>query len=257
MEGIVKFRLTEYFKKGRNPLQPDQDVFYLERAVHGEKISTEEAPTDGTADPGTHYGCSEDQYRNLAAQGVFFAQEEVEARDVVGPDVLSTTAQPGIGRDPGATIGEGHPLSFDEMSQDQLQAVLSVLDPDAETLVGVVARSATPETLAEYEDGVPEAALAINEYLGRGESVGPEGSEGVQSTLPDGDQGGDSSGGSSSNEGPSEAAITFAEENDIDLSEVKGSGTGGRVTKPDVERYLKEREAARESEESGGGGGQE
>jgi 2-oxoisovalerate dehydrogenase E2 component (dihydrolipoyl transacylase) len=36
----------------------------------------------------------------------------------------------------------------------------------------------------------------------------------------------------------------LAEEHDIDVSEISGTGTGGRVTKKDIESYIKEREAA-------------
>jgi 2-oxoisovalerate dehydrogenase E2 component (dihydrolipoyl transacylase) len=36
----------------------------------------------------------------------------------------------------------------------------------------------------------------------------------------------------------------LAEEHDVDISEISGTGTGGRVTKKDIESYLEEREAA-------------
>ena len=35
-----------------------------------------------------------------------------------------------------------------------------------------------------------------------------------------------------------EAAIELAEELDVDLSKVEGTGTEGRVTKPDVEAFI-------------------
>src|SRR3712207_1379917 len=37
----------------------------------------------------------------------------------------------------------------------------------------------------------------------------------------------------------------LAEEHGIDISEISGTGTGGRVTKKDIESYIEEREAAR------------
>jgi 2-oxoisovalerate dehydrogenase E2 component (dihydrolipoyl transacylase) len=36
----------------------------------------------------------------------------------------------------------------------------------------------------------------------------------------------------------------LAEEHDVDISEISGTGTGGRVTKKDIESYIEEREAA-------------
>jgi len=41
----------------------------------------------------------------------------------------------------------------------------------------------------------------------------------------------------------------LAEEHDVDISEISGSGTGGRVTKKDIESYIEEREAAPSREE--------
>ena len=38
----------------------------------------------------------------------------------------------------------------------------------------------------------------------------------------------------------------LAEENDVDISEISGTGTGGRVTKKDIESYIEERGAERE-----------
>jgi 2-oxoisovalerate dehydrogenase E2 component (dihydrolipoyl transacylase) len=39
----------------------------------------------------------------------------------------------------------------------------------------------------------------------------------------------------------------LAEEHDVDISEISGTGTGGRVTKKDIESYIEEREAAPEA----------
>ena len=39
----------------------------------------------------------------------------------------------------------------------------------------------------------------------------------------------------------------LAEENDVDISEISGTGTGGRVTKKDIESYIEERGAEREA----------
>ena len=39
----------------------------------------------------------------------------------------------------------------------------------------------------------------------------------------------------------------LAEEHDVDISEISGTGTGGRVTKNDIESYIEEREAEREA----------
>jgi 2-oxoisovalerate dehydrogenase E2 component (dihydrolipoyl transacylase) len=41
----------------------------------------------------------------------------------------------------------------------------------------------------------------------------------------------------------------LAEEHDVDISEISGTGTGGRVTKKDIEGYIEEREAAPSREE--------
>jgi 2-oxoisovalerate dehydrogenase E2 component (dihydrolipoyl transacylase) len=41
----------------------------------------------------------------------------------------------------------------------------------------------------------------------------------------------------------------LAEEHDVDISEISGTGTGGRVTKKDIESYIEEREAAPSREE--------
>lgn len=42
----------------------------------------------------------------------------------------------------------------------------------------------------------------------------------------------------------------LAEEHDVDISEISGTGTGGRVTKKDIESYVEEREAEREAAEA-------
>lgn len=47
-----------------------------------------------------------------------------------------------------------------------------------------------------------------------------------------------------------EAAVELAEELDIDLSEVEGSGIDGRITKPDVEALLVDDEDTDEEDES-------
>ncbi|MFD2724434.1 E3 binding domain-containing protein [Ignatzschineria indica] len=39
----------------------------------------------------------------------------------------------------------------------------------------------------------------------------------------------------------SQAARDFARENGVDLNEVIGTGSGGSITKPDVEKYLDEK----------------
>lgn len=36
----------------------------------------------------------------------------------------------------------------------------------------------------------------------------------------------------------SKAALEYAEEKGIDIRQVPGSGSGGSITKPDVEKYL-------------------
>jgi 2-oxoisovalerate dehydrogenase E2 component (dihydrolipoyl transacylase) len=41
----------------------------------------------------------------------------------------------------------------------------------------------------------------------------------------------------------------LAEEHDVDISEISGTGTGGRVTKKDIENYIEERETAPSREE--------
>ncbi len=46
-----------------------------------------------------------------------------------------------------------------------------------------------------------------------------------------------------------EAAIELAEELDVDLSKVEGSGTEGRITKPDVEEFLESTDGSVEKEE--------
>ncbi len=50
-----------------------------------------------------------------------------------------------------------------------------------------------------------------------------------------------------------EAAIELAEELGVDLSEIEGSGTEGRITKPDVEAFLEGTEDSVEEDEFGAG----
>jgi pyruvate/2-oxoglutarate dehydrogenase complex dihydrolipoamide acyltransferase (E2) component len=49
---------------------------------------------------------------------------------------------------------------------------------------------------------------------------------------------------------PTEAAVKLAEEEGIDLEALKGSGSGGAVTKEDVETAVRERDEAKAAEEA-------
>ncbi|PWD85889.1 E3 binding domain-containing protein [Ignatzschineria cameli] len=39
-----------------------------------------------------------------------------------------------------------------------------------------------------------------------------------------------------------QAARDFARENGVDLNEITGTGSGGSITKPDVEKYLADKD---------------
>lgn len=77
------------------------------------------------------------------------------------------------------------------------------------------------------------------EQQARGER-GParhEGKRSVQAGQPSSSSGGGQPAGAEA----TDAARQYAQEQGIDLNQVRGSGAGGQITKPDVERAVSER----------------
>jgi pyruvate dehydrogenase E2 component (dihydrolipoamide acetyltransferase) len=106
-------------------------------------------------------------------------------------------------------------------------------------------------------EGDDEAAQAEEKEERAAQAAGDEADEAEQkderaseSPAPEAAPGGDGDGEAAQGDGPRSHILSplvrrLAEENDVDISQVKGTGTGGRITKRDILAFV----------ESGGGGG--
>lgn len=250
MEKIVKFRLIDFFARGPNPLEPDKEIMFSRQAVHGQTVSTE----DSGPDANVVYGLSEKEAARLEALGAFFTDAEIEAMEAgvsdmagstEGGDHVSSIPYAGIGRDPGGP-NQPHPLTFDQYTAEMFAVYMDEAQPSPQELLSIVEQSGD-QTATGDKILAAEAALSGGEsreelvegvmtLLGRGTGTGPEGSEGVEGTAPD-----EPSTTSNGEDGPTESAVAYAKEESVDLEDVTGTGRGGRVTKPDVEKYVASR----------------
>lgn len=178
--------------------------------------------------------------------------------------------------------GAWHPLTFGEMSQWQIEEYLRQAEPTVEEILDAVeaqpdqgAREAllnkflsaeSAVTGGEPRDELVELAAARLGVAATG--PGPDddglphtladhppnepGPDGTGAAVPPGGSGEDPGAGlENGDDGHSvkeppvatENAVKFAEENDVDLSEVTGTGSEGRITQPDVEKYLASKNA--------------
>jgi 2-oxoglutarate dehydrogenase E2 component (dihydrolipoamide succinyltransferase) len=142
-------------------------------------------------------------------------------------------------KQPGDAVAAGEPvveLETDKVNVEvpaEADGVLGeIARPEGETVaVGeVLAALLSPDTAGTPAPAAPAAAAAA----GGGESAGG------------GSPGRNGGGGSGSAAGASATPVAqkIAEQNDIDLREVKGSGPGGKITKDDVANRIEQKQSA-------------
>lgn len=251
MQKKVKYRLLFYYVAGVDPLT-DEPRKWQRMATYGDILSSTEG-TDGQPE-GWHYDVPESEFKRLEIShpGCFFSDEEVAASEALG--VQQEVFVNGEFR----TAGETVPLAFNTMSEWQLEEWIKTAQPTADELVAVVEaepvegqepmarKLLNAESAATGGDPREEVVELLAAVLGAGASRGPDGHEGVPGTAPT--EEGEPELPSDEEDEPDEshhaskAAVALAAENQVDLSEVQGSGNGGMVTRPDVEKYLAERD---------------
>lgn len=259
-DNVVRFRLIHYYAESINPLTGESGR--TERlAYHGQTLHT----GNGTETEKDRYNVPQSEIDRLAVAGAFFHPEELVAMgagvtdDLTAPEHFGDElargdqgATPMVGSHTGPSA-EIHPLSFSEMSLFQVEEYLRT-EPDID---GVV------EAIAAAGDVQAQEALA-NKFLTAGRELGWEDDNELMLTLaenagiasrgpgPDESHAGAGHGISNENDGGQEpsktdatdGAVKFAGEHGVSLDEVTGTGTGGRVTQPDVQKFVEERNAS-------------
>jgi pyruvate/2-oxoglutarate dehydrogenase complex dihydrolipoamide acyltransferase (E2) component len=270
MEKTVKFRLVEVYRPYTDPL--DGEEKRASRLVsHGQKVSSEDKRDTET----TIYNVPEDEIKRLDVvhPGWAFSDQELKMMeagvtdDFTVRESLDSSVRGDTGSSqafsPGDTDasptsvrgggGEAHPLTLGEMLPWQIEEYMRNEKPSPDDLLQAVDEAGPDglrlarafldaETAITGGDLREELTSGITERFGFS-AVGPEGSEGVPGTVPEEDDtsGASSTGGEGNGSAePTESAAEYARENNVDLSQVQGTGAGGRVTRPDVEKYVRE-----------------
>lgn len=256
---MVKFRLVHYYAEHTNPLTGEAGR--TERlAFHGQTLHSGE----GADTERDRYNVPESELKRLSLMGAFFHPAEHVAMgagvtdDLTAPETFRDEFEPRGDTGSTGTIGSAtgipdgvHPLSFEEMSPWQVQEYLRT-EPDVDLIVDAIAK----------QDGAQAQEALANKFLHAGHEIGWEADHPLALALaenagiaphgpgPD-DEGGikesvKKRGSSDGNteDASTEAARKFAEENNVDIEDVVGSGSGGRVTQEDVRAYIAERDAS-------------
>jgi len=263
-EHIVKSRLFHYYVEVPDELDTSKTKLAYQEASHGQRITTETADAD--SDPNVKYGLREpDELRGLR-DGHFFSDAEVAVMDAGLTDTIDMAPFPGMGYDPGAVgfVDAGHPLTFEQMTAEQVAELHEAGTIDDDDLVDAVNKAGDKEAMGNkvltaleinLGEDIGDSALAatVTELIGRGAPRGPEGGDGVEGTLPEGAEeevenpsspGSSTASGGSGNGGfASPAAESLAAENGLTADDISGTGAGGSITAQDVRDEVARREA--------------
>jgi hypothetical protein len=203
-EYIVKHHTTYFLREVEDAYRPGQTRLAEQLAHHGQKVST---ATKGD-DPTVLYGVRDVDLARMKAEGALFTDQEVkameagvtdnpstemEAATMLQPkgDTRSTLQAPALGADDANPSGP-HPLTFHEMSPEQLSAYISSEELGVNDLLEIVSDDPTlasailnAESIASDSEPREELVQGIAAILGTGSGKAPEGSEGVEGTLPE------------------------------------------------------------------------
>lgn len=265
MEYTLKIHSAPILVERDNPFKPGEKRLVQRVLYHGGRVSTD---ADGD-DPNVTYGLREYDELKLTHLGAFFSEGEQAAFEAGATDDLSeepdaarlgaprgdSSLSPAFGR-PAGDSTEAHPLSFGEMTVEQFAAQIASDAMSVEDLLQALSENPHQEmatkilnaenmaTGSEPREGLAEG---IAEILGYRTGAAPEGSEGVEGTIPEGlesegdkteaTQGNGGGDGGESEPNATDNAKEYAASKDIDLSKVTGTLDNGKISKTDVEKY--------------------
>jgi hypothetical protein len=119
---------------------------------------------------------------------------------------------------------------------EEVEAAESVVEVEGTRSPATIRSEAVEQSLKDKRDEDPIAAekpdAAIEARVAGGEAVQKAADEAADDGKDDEEDGDEPT------PDATEAAAEFAKEHDVDLEDVDGSGSDGRITKPDVEAYL-------------------
>lgn len=247
MRKQVAYLSAFFYRPGKDPITMDDRNF--EHAVfRGQFLNSE----DGEDTPQEWFNVPEQEFRRLEV-----AHPGIWADEAMQTEAAATTEAFVDGDERVVMVGDTTPLKFSELQPWQLVEVMRQNDFTPSQVLDIIEQETDPaarEQLArnfmsaenDLAAGDPREELAhgVAALLGSA-PTGPSGSEGIEGTAPESDEdtGGGSAGGeqgqSSSSPEATDAAVAYAKDQNVDLADVKGTGSGGRITKDDVEAYVK------------------
>lgn len=237
---IVKYRAAHFYKGFTDPITAEPRIG--EKTVYyGQTLHTE----DGDDTQTDVYGVPEAELNRLRKSGMLMTSQEADAYE--NPPGENAVASE-IVTESGAVIrGDVEPPPFHEMAHWQIEDYLRTAEPTPDEILAHI-----KDTPPEHQEEVAHKFLNAENVVTAGEPreellpgvvalLGTAATETAGDSTTTKDDGGQAEtppppGGSGAE--PTEAAVALATENNVDLSKVTGTGSGGRVTQADVKQYL-------------------
>jgi hypothetical protein len=238
-EKMIKFRLFHFYVE-EDALTPGQTTLVERQAFFGETVDIPR----------------EEDVRRGDKLDAFFSKEEIKqikAGTYAGPDAGALVSEAIISpplteaeaaarsRTPAQAaakgqLGTGEAPAFDVASASS-EAILAYVSDNKLTV---------PQTIALAKDADGEFDPELAEKILDAEEMVPGGARGgVISKLEAVTAGGTGSGVSNDDEetpNATDEAMELANQNDVDLADITGSGAGGRILVSDVQSYIAEGE---------------
>lgn len=238
MEAVVKYRLLHWYEPTKDRL--GNAIVVRREASHGMRIHTE----DGENTPTDIYNVPESEFKHIqTVPGALFSDAELEAAEVLDVDDVEVDSTSPLGTPDGRTAG-AHPLSFAEMHETQLTAYLAS-NPSVDSLINAINNAETQRQSVELGNRLISASIEAD-YAHHDELVQVVAAQaGIALGVEESDEDTDGPGGAVGVEEPdgssvdaTEAARELALAEDVDLTQVTGTGADGRITQHDVQHYL-------------------